>query len=82
MDTLFERFIKQEYEFLYDCEDSVEVLIDDLENEISTIKLMTNLEDFIERATENFCNDEYIIQMMHEWMHDELINVIDSSLED
>lgn len=82
MDTLFERFIKQEYEFLYDCEDSVEMLIGDLENEISTIKLMENLEDFIERATENFCNDEYIIQMMHEWMHDELINVIDSSLED
>jgi hypothetical protein len=82
MDTLFERFIRQEYEFLYDCEDSVEMLIGDLENEISTIKLMENLEDFIERATENFCNDEYIIQMMHEWMHDELINVIDSSLED
>lgn len=82
MDTLFERFIRQEYEFLYDCEDSVEMLIGDLENEISTIKLMENLEDFIERATENFCNDEYIIQMMHDWMHDELINVIDSSLED
>ena len=82
MDTLFERFIRQEYEFLYDCEDSVEMLIGDLENEISTIKLMENLEDFIERATENFCNDEYIIQMMHDWMHDELINVIDSSLDD
>lgn len=82
MDTLFERFIKQEYEFLYDCEDSVEILIGDLENEISTMKLMENLEDFIERATENFCNDEYIIQMMHDWMHDELINVIDSSLDD
>ena len=82
MDTLFERFIRQEYEFLYDCEDSVEMLIGDLENEISTIKLMENIEDFIERATENFCNDEYIIQMMHDWMHDELINVIDSSLED
>lgn len=82
MDTLFERFIRQEYEFLYDCEDSVEMLVGDLENEISTIKLMENLEDFIERATENFCNDEYIIQMMHDWMHDELINVIDSSLDD
>jgi hypothetical protein len=82
MDTLFERFIRQEYEFLYDCEDSVEMLVGDLENEISTMKLMENLEDFIERATENFCNDEYIIQMMHDWMHDELINVIDSSLED
>jgi hypothetical protein len=82
MDTLFERFIRQEYEFLYDCEDSVEMLVGDLENEISTMKLMENLEDFIERATENFCNDEYIIQMMHDWMHDELINVIDSSLDD
>ena len=82
MDNLFERFIRQEYEFLYDCEDSVEILVNDLENEISTTKLMMNLEDFIERATENFCNDEYIIQMMHDWMHDELINVIDSSLED
>ncbi len=82
MENMFENFIREEYEWLYNSDDDLDILIGDLENDISMDNLRSRLEDFIERAVDNFCNDEYIIQMMHEWMHDELINVIDSSLED
>ena len=79
MEDYFEKFIKDEYEWLYGCDDCANLIIN--ETGISEEEYYEYLDDFIEKAIKNVCNDEYIIQCLHDWMHDELSNVIESYME-
>ena len=79
MENYFEKFIKDEYEWLYGCDDCANLII--RETGISEEEYYEYLDDFIEKAIKNVCNDEYIIQCLHDWMHDELSNVIESYME-
>ena len=76
-------FIRNEYEWIYEsCSNAMDVLFDDLDGEdFSMAEINENLPDFIDRAVERVCNDEYIIQCLHDWMHDELLDVIKESLD-
>ena len=79
MEDYFEKFIKDEYEWLYGCDDCANLIIN--ETGISEEEYYDNLDDFIKQATDNVCVDEYISQCLHDWMHDELSNVIESYME-
>ena len=79
MENYFEKFIKDEYEWLYECDDCAEVLIQD--TEINEEELNEHLPDFIERAVKSFCDDEYIIQCLHDWMHDSLVTEVKAYLD-
>ena len=78
-----ENFIRNEYEWIYESsDDAMSILFDDLDGEdFSMEELNENLSDFIDRAVERICEDEYIIQCLHDWMHDELLDVIKESLD-
>lgn len=78
-----EDFIRTEYGWIYEsCSDAMDILFDDLDGEdFSIAEINENLSDFIDRAVERICEDEYIIQCLHDWMHDELLEVIKESLD-
>lgn len=78
-----ENFIRNEYEWIYEsCSDGMDILFDDLDVEdLNMDEINENLSDFIDAAVERICNDEYIIQCLHDWMHDELLDVIKESLD-
>lgn len=78
-----ENFIRNEYEWIYEsCSDAMDILFDDLDcEELNMDEINENLSDYIDAAVERICNDEYIIQSLHDWMHDELLNVIKESLD-
>ena len=79
MENYFEKFIKDEYEWLYGCDDCANLII--RETGISEEEYYEYLDDFIEKAIINVCNDEYIIQCLHDWMHNELSDVIIDYME-
>lgn len=78
-----ENFIRNEYEWIYEsCSDTMDILFDDLDAEdLNMDEINENLSDYIDAAVERICDDEYIIQSLHDWMHDELLNVIRESLD-
>ena len=78
-----ENFIRNEYEWIYEsCSDAMDILFDDLDGiDLNMDEINENLSDFIDAAVERICDDEYIIQSLHDWMHDELLNVIKESLD-
>ena len=39
-------------------------------------ELNEHLEDFMNQSVQDFCNDEYIIQTMHDWMHEFMVDAI------
>ena len=82
MDNLFEQFMKQEFEWIYECGDCVDMLLDGFDGEIDEDEFYEHFDMFMNRAVENYCNNEYIIQMMHENMHDELIDVLKDYLNE
>lgn len=79
MEDYFGKFIKEEYEWLYGGDDCADIIM--RETGISEEEYYENLDDFIKQATDNVCIDEYIIQCLHDWMHDELSNVIENYME-
>ena len=72
---MFENFIKEEYEWLYDG-DNVSILLDGFDGKITEEEFYDNYDEFINRATEDYCNNDWIIQEMHDSMHEILIDVI------
>ena len=80
MENYFEKFIEQEYDWLYDDTDMVKMLLANCENgeEISLADFYENYYDFIGLAIKNFCNDEYVIQNIHDWMHDALATEVEN----
>lgn len=79
MENYFEKFIKEEYDWLYGGDDCADLII--RETGISEEEYYENLDDFIEKAIEDVCNDEYIIQCLHDWMHDSLSDIIEGYME-
>ena len=75
MKNFFEQFVKDEMEYI--CDDYMfDILLENFEGELSEDELDDNLEYFINQAIKNFCNNEYIIQSLHDWMHDEVNDVV------
>ena len=76
MEDLFQKFIKDEYEWVFGESDSTAVLLEGFNGEISEDEFYENFDMFMTQATTYFTNDEWIIQQMHENMHDILVDVL------
>ncbi len=81
MDDLFARFIKDEYEWVFGESDSTDVLLEGFNGEISEDEFYENFDMFMNQAVNEYCNDEWIIQQMHENMHDILVDVLKNYLD-
>lgn len=75
MDNLFEQFVKDEMDWICN-DDMINILLDNFDGEITEEELEDNMEVFINQAANRFCNNEYIIQTLHDWMHDEVSDVV------
>jgi hypothetical protein len=76
MENLFEKFIKEEYEWIYEDGDNANLIIEGFDGEISEDEFYEHFDEFMNQAVDQYCNSEYIIQTMHDNMHDELIDVV------
>ena len=79
MEDLFAKFIEEEYEWLYgENDDMVKILLDNCKEDISLVDFYEHYYEFIGLAIKNFCNDEYVIQCIHDWMHDTLVTEVEN----
>ena len=81
MVSLFEKFIKEEFEYIYDG-DNTDILLNEINNAITKEEFEENFEKFTNRATDCYCNNDWVIQEMHDLMHETLIDVIKDYLTD
>lgn len=77
----FEDFIKEEFEFIYEG-DNVDILLNEFDNAITKEEFEEHFEEFTNRATDCYCNNDWVIQEMHDIMHETLIEVIKDYLAD
>jgi hypothetical protein len=81
MDNLFQRFIQDEYEWILN-DDVVQILLEGLDGAITEEEFYENMDMFINRAVNMFCNDEWIIQQMHDNMDDTMRDVLKDYLNE
>ena len=75
MDDFFARFIKDEYEWILN-DDVVQILLEGFDGRITEEEFYENMDMFINRAVNMFCNDEWIIQQIHDHMDDIMREVL------
>lgn len=75
MVNYFEQFVKDELEWICN-DDMINILLEGFDGEITEDELDEHLEEFMNQSVEGFCNDEWIIQTMHDWMHDFMVDAI------
>ena len=81
MDNLFQRFIQDEYEWILN-DDVVQILLEGFDGAITEEEFYENMDMFINRAVNMFCNDEWIIQQMHDNMDDTMRDVLKDYLNE
>ena len=81
MDNLFQRFIQDEYEWILN-DDVVQILLGGFDGAITEEEFYENMDMFINRAVNMFCNDEWIIQQMHDNMDDTMRDVLKDYLNE
>ena len=81
MDDLFQRFIQDEYEWIL-SDDAVQILLEGFDGRITEEEFYENIDMFINRAVNMFCNDEWIIQQMHDNMDDIMRDVLKDYLNE
>lgn len=81
MENYFEKFIRDEYEWMYECEDCTESLLQYIDGEMELEEFDENYDDFLNQAIKDFCNDEYIIQIIHDQMHNTLLDVVQAYID-
>ena len=81
MDDLFQRFIQDEYEWILN-DDVVQILLEGFDGRITEEEFYENMDMFIKRAVNSFCNDEWIIQQMHDNMDDTMRDVLKDYLNE
>ena len=81
MERLFERFIEEEFDSIYEDSDVVNWLLDTLDDKITEDTFYDNFDELKEAVVEAVTNDEWLIQQIHERMDDMLIDVLRSLFE-
>lgn len=81
MEKLFERFIEEEFDSIYEDSDVVNWLLDTLDDKITEDTFYDNFDELKEAVVEAVTNDEWLIQQIHERMDDMLIDVLRSLFE-
>ena len=74
-------YFTEEFEYIYDG-DNADILLNELDNAITKEEFEENFEKFTNRATDCYCNNDWVIQEMHDIMHETLIDVIKDYLAD
>ena len=75
MEDFFARFIRDEYEWILN-DDVVQILLEGFDGRITEEEFYENIDMFMNRAVNTFCNDEWIIQQMHDNMDDVMRDVL------
>ena len=81
MEDFFARFIRDEYEWILN-DDVVQILLEGFDGRITEEEFYENMDIFINRAVNMFCNDEWIIQQMHDNMDDTMRDVLKDYLNE
>ena len=81
MEDFFQRFIQDEYEWILN-DDAVQILLEGFDGKITEEEFYENMDMFINRAVTMFCNDEWIIQQMHDNMDDTMRDVLKDYLNE
>lgn len=81
MEDFFARFIRDEYEWILN-DDVVQILLEGFDGRITEEEFYENIDMFINRAVNLFCNDEWIIQQMHDNMDDVMRDVLKDYLNE
>ena len=81
MEDFFERFIRDEYEWILN-DDVVQILLEGFDGRITEEEFYENMDMFINRAVNSFCNDEWIIQQMHDNMDDTMRDILKDYLNE
>ena len=81
MEDFFARFIQEEYEWILN-DDIVQILLEGFDGRITEEEFYENADMFINRAVNSFCNDEWIIQQMHDNMDDTMRDVLKDYLNE
>ena len=81
MEDYFEKFIQDEYEWILN-DDAVRILLEGFDGRITEEEFYENMDMFINRAVTLFCNDEWIIQQMHDNMDDTMRDVLKDYLNE
>ena len=81
MEDFFARFIRDEYEWILN-DDVVQILLEGFDGRITEEEFYENADIFINRAVNLFCNDEWIIQQMHDNMDDTMRDVLKDYLNE
>ena len=77
MDSLFAKFIAEEFEWIFSDEDSVNWIIEGLNDErLDSEKFYQHFDEFKNRVVNMTSNDECIIQQIHERIDDMLRDVL------
>lgn len=75
MINYFEQFVRDELEWIYN-DDMERIILEGFEGKLTEEELDEHAEEFFEQAIEEFCNDDFIIQTMHDWMYDAFVDAI------
>lgn len=81
MEDFFARFIRDEYEWILN-DDVVQILLEGFDGRITEEEFYENIDMFINRAVNMFCNDEWIIQQLHDNMDDTMRDVLKDYLNE
>ena len=81
MEDFFARFIRDEYEWILN-DDVVQILLEGFDGRITEEEFYENMDMFINRAVNSFCNDEWIIQQMHDNMDDTMRDILKDYLNE
>lgn len=81
MEDFFARFIQEEYEWILN-DDVVQILLEGFDGRITEEEFYENIDMFINRAANMFCNDEWIIQQLHDNMDDTMRDVLKDYLNE
>ena len=81
MEDFFARFIQDEYEWILN-DDVVQILLEGFDGRITEEEFYENIDMFMNRAVNTFCNDEWIIQQMHDNMDDTMRDILKDYLNE
>lgn len=82
MDT-YKKFIKEEYEWVFGNDsDSINYILEGFEGKITAEEFEKYQDVILNTSVNNFYNDEYVVQQIHENMDDTIREVIRDFIED
>lgn len=74
----FNKFIKEEYEWLYwENTDSEKLLLEQLDNKFTDEEFEQHFDIITTEAMLRFVNNDYIVETIHDLMYDEIYNVME-----